>query len=264
MKSLTVAAKGRDSTRDATFALCNLIFKYCFEIDNLRLCGNMVTVTQQQLTRIKHFPKADQVMYYFWVGRLHLSQVKIGSAQENLRVAFDNCTNKNWKTKRTIFTYLLATSLMLGIFPHPSLVDYFGLTAQFGPLIRAIKLGHIAGFKSALDQQRSWFAKRALYIHLREKCEVLVWRSLFRRTLFANMRDRPKLDSTKPPVLTFADLLAALRFSSQDNTIDVNDVECIAVSLLDQNYLRAYILHSSSLLVLHKDVKYAFAPPFIT
>lgn len=81
-----------------------------------------------------------------------------------------------------MFIYLTVTSMILGIFPSSPLIAYFGLSAQFEPLIRALKQGHITTFHRVLDEWRPWFARRGLYHILNERCEILLWRNLFRRT----------------------------------------------------------------------------------
>lgn len=77
---------------------------------------------------------------------------------------------------------MIAASLPLGIFPKSVLLHEFSLTRQFANIIRSMKLGDIALFRTSISQWRRWFARRGLWLLLKEKCEVLVWRSLIRRT----------------------------------------------------------------------------------
>lgn len=88
---------------------------------------------------------------------------------------------------RIIFIYLTAASIPLGIFPHRELITLFDLDPEFGTLTQAIKLGDISSYKNALENGRAWYAKRGIYLLLREKGEVLVWRSLIRRTYAADI-----------------------------------------------------------------------------
>lgn len=75
----------------------------------------------------------------------------------------------------------MTVSILLGIFPQPSLLAAFGLTAQYLPLIYAIKAGDRSAFRQHLDGNMAWFRERFIYLILRSKGEILVLRSLFRR-----------------------------------------------------------------------------------
>lgn len=74
---------------------------------------------EKQLPRLEEFPLADQTMFRFWRGRIHLSQQKLRpvrslsrltgpsthgphsiQAVEELTQAFDTCTNENMANKR--------------------------------------------------------------------------------------------------------------------------------------------------------------------
>jgi len=186
-------------------------------------------------------------------------------AHDELVLAFDMCINTNYNTKRIIFIYLLSTSIPLGRLPHPGLLAYFSLSDQFSPLIRATRLGDIATYRSALSGKwRAWFARRGVWMMLREKGEVIVWRSLIRRVVLLARERMPTMFSTAvkaPPTVAFTDILTALHVSSKDATYTMNDVESMCCSLLDQGYIKGYILHSRYTLVLQKSDTLGFPPP---
>jgi hypothetical protein len=83
---------------------------------------------------------------------------------------------------RAIFIRLLTCQILLGHFPATILLDHFNLHAQFGPLLEAIKWGDRAQYYRHFNKWSEWFRKRGLWLVLREKGEVLVWRSLFRNS----------------------------------------------------------------------------------
>ncbi|GAA5883372.1 hypothetical protein JCM3774_004865, partial [Rhodotorula dairenensis] len=68
------------------------------------------------------------------------------------------------------------------------------------------------------------------------------------------------LPPTGPPTLSLHALLAAARLSFQDPSLDVDDVESMCVSLMEQGYIKAYILHSKRILVLQKGPRAGFPP----
>lgn len=81
-----------------------------------------------------------------------------------------------------MFIRLLTCQILLGYFPARKLLDHFQLHAQFGPLIEAIRTGDRAMYYRCFEEWGPWYRKRGLWLVLREKGEVLVWRSLFRNT----------------------------------------------------------------------------------
>lgn len=224
------------------------------------------------MQRIEAFPMADQTLFRFWRGRIYLSQQRVRQAYEELSKSFNMCTNKSFKNKQIVFTYLVATAIPIGIFPSASLLNHFGLTSKFGPLIDSIKKGHIRSFylslgvgMSADPQARDWLTKRGVWMLLREKGEVLVWRSLIRRVALLQREQNPSafVAASKglPPTLDLYAIHAALRLSSQDLSFTLNDAESLCCSLLDQGYIRGYILHSRLLLALQKAENLGFPPP---
>jgi hypothetical protein len=204
--------------------------------------------------------------------------MRVLKALGELSQSFQMCTNQNKATKRSviryfnlrgrsmavfriILQYMIAASLPLGIFPNSVLLHEFSLTQQFARIIQSMKLGNIALFRRSLSQWRKWFAKRGLWLLLKEKCEVLVWRSLVRRTyvlckIILSMQflspsaflshlciqakkmspvTKPSADAKEaPPNVALADILGALRFSALDNSYDLHDVESMICSLLEQ------------------------------
>jgi len=258
--------------RDATFFLANTLFRLYYDIDNIRLCDTILKNLEKQLRRIEAFPMADQTLFHFWRGRIYLTQQRVRQAYEELSKSFNMCTNNSFRNKQIIFTYLVATAIPIGIFPSTSLLNHFGLTSKFGALIDSIRRGHIHSFYLALGVgigvnpgTRDWFTKRGVWMLLREKGEVLVWRSLIRRVALLQREQNPSAfvagSKGPPPTLDLCAIHTALRLSSHDISYTLNDAESMCCSLLDQGYIRGYILHSRLLLALQKAENLGFPPP---
>lgn len=118
-----------------------------------------------------------------------------------LRDAFSQCPNFHFKNKRQvslriltalscdhssrcIFIQLCAAAIPLGIFPSQDLLDLFQVDQYFAPVISAMKAGDAVALNLALDSRDaiSWFLKQWVHAVLKEKCIVLLWRNLVRRT----------------------------------------------------------------------------------
>ncbi|GAA6028262.1 hypothetical protein JCM8097_006945 [Rhodosporidiobolus ruineniae] len=263
-RPMGIAASDRNSEspckRDALFFLANQTFRVYFALSNLRLCDTVLNNTNNSSAVLDAYPKADRVAFLYYRGRIALYQRRLPQARKDLRRAFALCHAEGWKAGRLILIYLIAASLPLGFFPSPALLDHFSLSAQYAALIPALKKGNFAAVLSQLDAHRAWHLKLGNYLLLREKLETVCWRNLARTTLLVLTSGRP-LPPSGPPTLSLHALLAAAKLVFPDAaTLDVDDVESMCVGLMEQGYLKAYILHSKRLLVLQKGPLYGFPP----
>jgi hypothetical protein len=93
---------------------------------------------------------------------------------------------------RRILIPLLATSLLIGTLPSPQLLSAFSMNGLFLPLVQGIKNGDLRSWRLGLgltpsgelgDEERwGFWRKFGVLGVLKEKGEVLVWRSLLRKT----------------------------------------------------------------------------------
>ncbi|KAF8300480.1 hypothetical protein DL93DRAFT_549056 [Clavulina sp. PMI_390] len=237
--------------RGVIWFLASNMLQLSFEIDNTNLLGTIVKGAELRLDFLPEAPRADQTMYHFWRGRGHLAAMRPAMAAKELTQAFALCTNEVPSTKRTILIYATAACLIIGRFPTQPLLEHFGLSEQYSPIIMAIKKGDLTLFRTSMRRWRRWFGERGLYLLLKERLEVLVWRSLIRRlwllvaprtqdgAIDISFYSKP-IDSTnrKPsPSLSIDAILAAIRWSSDDPSYTVIDVESIVYSLIDQKYI---------------------------
>jgi len=132
-----------------------------------------------------------------------------------LQQAYDECPSSQefcLKQKRLILVYLVAGSIILGRFPNNYLYarpEAKGFKQRFQPICEAIKKGDMATFRhlTSIDsEQANWFLYFRILLQIQNRCEVLVWRSLARRTfmMVGNMGD-PK--NKRAPTLDLADLV---------------------------------------------------------
>lgn len=99
----------------------------------------------------------------------------------HLRWAFDNCTLRSHKNKRSILIPLVASYLILGRYPQEALLATAGLEPVFSGLIYRLKKGDAAGAMDELDKNMDWFRVRGLYLIMKEKLQISMWRNLSRR-----------------------------------------------------------------------------------
>lgn len=274
-KAAGLAANDRSSMpgsctkRAAVLKLANLSFRAYFKLRNTRLCETVLGSVNNALLMNRRsddsdptgealYPVSERVTYHFYVGQIRLLQHRIQVAAHHLQWAFDHCTNLQSHNKRKILISLMAAQLILGRYPHPVLLDQFQLRDTFGSMLHYHKLGYAAGVMSELERHREWLRTRGLYMLLREKLVPGLWRNLFQRC----MRLNPHVDETSnaPPTLPLVMLVGPARLAWNDDTLLLEDMECMAANLVDQGLMKAYILHSKSMIVLQRGPFRGFPP----
>lgn len=161
--------------------------------------------------------------------------------------------SKKW---RLILIYLTTASIILGIFPSSELLSKYNLSQYFSPIISSLIKGDHRKFSEHINHDliRSWLLKKQIFLIIRDHCEILLWRSLFRTSYmpyllficFLLIKKRfliTRDPSQKPPRIKLEDLLIAARWAKNDDTYDLLDVECVCISLLDQVYSFYFICH---------------------
>jgi len=153
----------------------------------------------------------------------------------------------------------MTASLPLGVFPRTELLQEFDIDGQYAWLIQAIKSGNYQECLAVLNQWKDWHLAKGTYLLLRDKLEVICWRNLARKTLFIANSGNPQ-PGTAPPTLSLKAFLATARCAFDDPTLDIDDVEAMCASLLDQGYVKAYIHQNMQILVLQKGKPFGFPP----
>lgn len=86
---------------------------------------------------------------------------------------------------------------------------------KFLPIQRAIKLGDLPAFKASLGPEsgnQEWFFDKGLLLPLLYRGEILVWRSLARRTFLLTYQSPTDATSKKAPTLNLNDLVASAMY----------------------------------------------------
>ncbi|GAA6001538.1 hypothetical protein JCM10207_006713 [Rhodosporidiobolus poonsookiae] len=263
-RPMGIAASDRTSDspckRDALFFLANSTFRVYFALSNLRLCDTVLNNTNNSSAVLEAYPRADQAAFLYYRGRIALYQRRLPQARNDLRRAFALSHAAAWKQGRLILIYLIAASLPLGFFPSPALLQHFSLDAPYSSLLPALKKGNFTAVLAALDAHQAWHRRCGNYLLLREKLETVCWRNLARQTLYITTNGAP-LPPTGPPTLSLPLLLATARVAFPAGaTLDIDDVEAMCAALVEQGYIKAYILHAKRLLVLQKGPLCGFPP----
>lgn len=134
-----------------------------------------------------------------------------------------------------------------------------GLTEPFIPLMLAMQKGDFQGFHLHLEKHEEWFCKYEIYMYLSQRCDIILYRSLFRRTFMLSVTT-----AQKTPNVKLVKLLCALKWATRDDGWDLVDCESLCVSLIDMGYIKGYIHHQNQVLVLDKKDERKFGFPDVS
>ena len=140
-----------------------------------------------QSPALAYFPASQRVTYLYYLGRYLFSNNLFFPAQTALQAAYDQCHRQAFKQKQLILTYLIPCNMIMGRFPSRELLqrpESQALAQWFVPICQLIVRGDYIAFRKhlAVDSPHTqWFAQKGLLLPLRNRCEILVWRSLTRK-----------------------------------------------------------------------------------
>ncbi|OZJ03298.1 hypothetical protein BZG36_02275 [Bifiguratus adelaidae] len=220
----------------------NQAFAIYFKSHTVRLCQTFISNIETAGIQLSQYPKGQQITYRYYVGRYYLFQHQLRKAEAELAYAFLHCPVASFENRRLCFLYLVAARLPLGILPTQDLLDKYQLSDQFTDLMNAILAGNFIAFEQSLAATVAFHLKTGNYMILRERVQIITFRCLFRKVHLVTSSQR----------LSFQDCLAALKFSTGDNSYTLYDVESNLVSLIDQGYIKGYIAHDQQVVILSK------------
>jgi hypothetical protein len=267
------------------YILANLCLKILFQCRKTRNATQIFEQISGNAPPLAAYPKSQRVTYLYYLGRFLLQHSHFYRAQLALEAAYnespahDQCT----KQRRLILVYLITCNIVLGRFPTQALLsrpEAHGLAERFQPLCAAIRSGDLKSFNrltSLSGPHASWFLHYRILFQLQNRCEVLAWRSLIRKT-FLLQGVAPEAGTNKAASLDLQSLVAAFtsltsapenhddqdeylpdpdfegadlgRHDSNPLTPSDTALECILSSLIDQGFVRAYIAHKQKKLAI--------------
>ena len=205
--------------RIGIYEMGNLCLKLLFRCRKLSSATTMFVSIDAQSPLLSHYPASQRVTYLYYLGRYLFANNHFYRAQLALGAAYDQCHAEALRHRQLILVYLIASNVCLGRFPSSKLLfrrEAAELAEHFVPLCRLIASGDLAGFRDHLSLDSShgqWFLRKRLLLQLRNRCEILVWRSLARR-VFIEV-GFPGGEDNKTPFLRLHLLQAAAQWLDQ-------------------------------------------------
>ena len=252
--TLTDRSPIAESKKWGTLHVINDLFKIYFELNNLRLCQNLIRAVEGpgflKAAGLKaldgdtieghKFPVAQLATYKYFVGRLSMLNSEFDKAEGELTFAFAHCPAAATQNKRLILRYLVPVQMVLGRFASPALLRKYRLP-YFVPLCRAVHRGDLKGFEQELAKNQTLFIQHGSYL-LVERAKIITYRNFFKRVI-----EMQKVQSTKIDLNMFRRCLAAIGIE-----METDEIECIVANLIYSGYIKGYIAHQHGKVVVSK------------
>ncbi|KAI4287034.1 MAG: hypothetical protein L6R35_003707 [Caloplaca aegaea] len=201
-----------EGRRIGIYLMANLCLKLFFHCKKLRSAEQIFAMIYQQSPPLSLYPAAQRTTFLYYLGRYHFANNHFYRAQLALQAAYDQCHRQATRQRRLILIYLITSNMILGRFPKAHTYqrsEARGLREKFEPLCHAIAKGDLESFRRLTDinhPSASWFLHWRILLQITNRCEVLVWRSLARKTFLisGNLGDAA---NKKAPTLDLDDVL---------------------------------------------------------
>ncbi|KAJ5679961.1 hypothetical protein N7462_008205 [Penicillium macrosclerotiorum] len=210
-----------EGKRIGIYLMANLCLKLLFQCGKLRNAEQMFASISAHSPPLAYFPASQRVTYLYYLGRYLFSNNLVYPALIALQAAYDQCHRQALSQRQLILTYLIPCNIILGRFPSRKLLnrpEAQSLGEKFEPLCRLIIRGDYIAFRQHLSPESPaahWFKGKGILLPLRNRCEILVWRS-FCRKVFVHagfqVEPQPQAPRGPPPFLYLHKLAAATQW----------------------------------------------------
>ncbi|KAI9208314.1 uncharacterized protein BJ171DRAFT_490938 [Polychytrium aggregatum] len=244
--SIRNLAPDRAETAEARAGLLvavNSAYSLYFQMDELTLAEKMQNLLLNFNIDFRSFSRPQELlMYHYYTGKYALLKHDCLKAARQLSEAYSCCPSSAPRSKRRILISLIIAKLCLGVFPTTALLAHFGLVEVFDGLIGSVLQNNYMGFLEHLEMQREFLIRHEAYSLLKFRLTTVIYRNVIRKTSLL-------VDSF--PVLHLSSVLVAFELAGfSDFTID--DMESLCVGLIDQGFIRGYMIHNPQRIALSK------------
>ncbi|KAL9599430.1 MAG: hypothetical protein Q9219_003867 [cf. Caloplaca sp. 3 TL-2023] len=206
-----------EGRRIGIYLMANVCLKLFFHCRKLRSAEQIFALIYQQSPPLSLYPAAQRTTFLYYLGRYHFANNHFYRAQLSLQAAYDQCHRQARKQRRLILIYLITSNMILGRLPKSYVYERpeaHGLREKFEPVSQAIVRGDLASFRTLTNINNAstgWFLHYRIFLHIANRCEVLVWRSLARRTFLLSGTQGDTF-KRKAPTLSLEDVFVLANF----------------------------------------------------
>ena len=233
----------------------NQLFKIYFSLNTIRLCRNLIRVVEgPAFPPMTTFDTRDRVTYHFYVGRMAMFEDEYEKAERSLNVALTECHANYPKNQRLILQFLIPVKMLLGHMPTRALLETYDFPA-FQSLVEAVTMGHVGQFGHVMATHQDHFVHYGIYLIV-EKLRTVTYRNLVKK-IFLSLDSSTRLKlSMIQTGLAFASRVptaaAAAAAPAPAPVVSLDETECVLSNLIYMGYIKGYISHQQSILVLSK------------
>lgn len=210
------------------------------------MCDNLIRAVENPVkgnanVTKEEYPLAHQTTYAYYTGRLAMFEDRYHDAARDLDLAFQHCPAAALRNKKLILQTLVPIKLMLGTLPKAELLVKYQL-ACYTDVCNAVRTGDLLLFIDSMRKHEDVFISMGVYLIL-EKVKLLVYRNLVKKVYHL------KENHHQLPLNLFE---TAFKFCQKDESISLDETECIMSTLIASKYIKGYISHKQRMLVLSK------------
>jgi hypothetical protein len=178
-----------DGKKVGIYKMANTCLKILFQADKPESCQTIFNNITNSSPPIHIYPKSEQVMYLYYLGRYHFADTKFYAATLVLEEAYRKCHKQCIRQRRLIAIYLVAANIILGRFPGEEIYNdpaAQGFREIFTPITQAIRQGNLEAFRriTSIDLTHpcvEFMMHYRIFYPIGNYCEVFVWQSLLRK-----------------------------------------------------------------------------------
>ena len=227
-----------DSRIYAGLYCINVLLRIFFKLDKVQQSKNFFSWVDQTGIILSHYPKADQVTYRYYAGRMALNTQNYILSEEQLLFAYSHCHIKARKNMILILRYLIPVRLFLGATPSVLFLNKYALKEYEG-ITKAIITGNIKLFNQQFELYEELFINKGVYLIV-DKLKTVIYRNLFRKVYKIVNKNQIKIDA-------FHNALVLL-----GEDVDLDETECLLANLIYKGWIKGYISHENNLIALSK------------
>ena len=219
----------RNDKRIGIYLTATSALKLFFRCLMQRKAEHIFRSIDAQSPPLAFYPAAQRTTYLYYLGRYHFANNHFLRASSALSAAYSDCQREAAGQLRLILIYLLASNLIIGLLPHPSLFHSphaEPLARYFLPIIATLRNGDIGTFHAILSLPSplnynappnpiaAFFLRHRILLQLLNRLEPLVYRTLILRTFtISGFHATGPVEDKKMPFLRLHFVRTAARFS---------------------------------------------------
>ncbi|KAF3928774.1 hypothetical protein ABW21_db0203357 [Orbilia brochopaga] len=174
--------------REVSVGVINCLFKLSSKMGRIGSMTTIIVNLHNVLPSVTipadpRFSIADRCTYAYFTGIEHFQNAQYLQAARSLQASFSLCQPSFLRNRRKILIHLVASNIIIGRFPSPSLYalpEAIQFRDVFSPIVASIKLGCFAAFERAILRSKKWLLNFGVFLDLEIRCETLLWRNLIK------------------------------------------------------------------------------------